>query len=209
MFKRILEEVGFICEGFRFRVVSKNVISTLTVLHPVHCPGLVAGGSCAKVWALHILPCCSPGSSSSITRNTMFSWNLSSASCLNLDLLPESVTSVLVLEFVHWCEFHLCGKGVEFCFVRAKKHVGCFCNDNVLETSYRSAVSLMLEMVKSQLFIYQQLKLCLLWLVEHHMVWPLVQEEKCSHECNQCFWSRNCLSLDPNQKKLFSLWGFG
>lgn len=33
MFKRIVEEVGFIGEGFRFRVVSKNVITALTVLH--------------------------------------------------------------------------------------------------------------------------------------------------------------------------------
>lgn len=32
VFERILEEVGFICEGFRLRVVSKNVVK-LTALH--------------------------------------------------------------------------------------------------------------------------------------------------------------------------------
>lgn len=60
--RRILEEAGFICEGFRFRVVPKNVIlvhwQSCTCFWWLLCQG----------WALHTLWCCFPGSSSSIIR---------------------------------------------------------------------------------------------------------------------------------------------
>lgn len=120
--KRILEEVGFICEGFRFRVVSKTVISTLTVLHLF--PLVVDLFLVALVPRYELSThshAAFQGAAVASLENTMFTWNLSGASYLNLDLLPESVTSVLVLEFVNLCEFHLCLKSVEFYFVKAKK----------------------------------------------------------------------------------------
>lgn len=93
VFKRVLEEVGFICEGFRFRVVSKNVITFLDIDSPASfssCPALVSGGSCAKDELCTHSHAAFQGAAVASLENKMFSWNLSGASCLNLGLLPKS-----------------------------------------------------------------------------------------------------------------------
>lgn len=142
---------------------------------------------------------------SSIIREHNVQLKSEQCQCLNLGLLPESVTSVLVLEFVNLREFHLCLKAEEFYFVTAKNLDSGMLDAFAMITFWRPVTEVSLMQVgKSQLFIYQQIKLCLLWLVEHH-----IQEEESSHGCSRCSWSTHCLSLDPNQKKLFSLKSFG
>lgn len=106
VFKRILEEVGFICEGFRFRAVSKNVISTLTVLHLFL---LVLDLFLVALVLRYELSTHSraafQGAAVASLENVMFSWNLSSASCLNLCPLPEPVTKVFLSCKPLWIPF--------------------------------------------------------------------------------------------------------
>lgn len=68
VFRRILVEVGFICEGFRFGVGSENVISTLTVLHLFPLALDLFLVALVPRCDLHTFLCCFPGSSSSIIR---------------------------------------------------------------------------------------------------------------------------------------------